>query len=328
MTTLRLAPHLNRPSRKRRLFVGGIGWDNGIVVKALRVGKKNTIVHRFRTPGGGAANNALLHRQLNSNAECVLLAPLGDDPEGRELRACMEARGVRMPCPAVPNTTTSVSFAITEQAGGTTTILNEGGARCKPLPLNLLEELLPESQVCCLVSPWVNEQIAPTVRACWAAGVPLVFGLGRRQVGDLGYAALRDALAAGLKLLICNREEARQLTGEDNVAAQLDALRFDGRAAWVVITDGPNGLFAARDGQILHVPTYQDPGRPFVDALGAGDACMAGIVHAWLDGYPPEDALRAGARLGFEACTSYGGTPRCDGQGLRDYLSICWRVPA
>lgn len=328
MTTLRLAPRSNRRSRKRRLFVGGVGWDNGIVVKNFRVGKKNTILHRFRTPGGGAANNALMHRQLNPNAECVLLAPLGDDPEGRELRAFMEARGVRMPWPALSNTTTSASFAITEQVSGATTILSEGGARSQPLPLDLLVDLLPETEVCCLVSPWVNEQIAPIVRACWAARVPLVFGLGGRQISDLGYAALRDALAADVDLVICNREEARQLTGEDNVAAQLDALGFGGRAAWVAITDGANGLFAAQDGQVLHVPAYQDPGRPLVDDLGAGDACLAGIVHAWLDGFSREDALRAGVRLGFEACTSYGATPRCDGQGLREYLSISLRVPA
>lgn len=63
------------------------------------------------------------------------------------------------------------------------------------------------------------------------------------------------------------------------------------------------------------MPAYHDAGRPHLGDVGAGDACLAGIVHARLDGYAQEDTLRAGVRLGFEACTTYGATPRMDGPG-------------
>ena len=328
MPSLHLFLPENRVSR-RRVFVGGVCWDHTLVIKRLRPGKKHTIEQRFRSPGGGAAHNALLHRQLNPDAEVILLAPLGDDGPGQELRDYMEARGVQMPWPAIPNTSTSVSFAITEQATGTTTMLCETGARAEPLPLVRLHELLPQADVCCLIAPWVSEQIAPIVRACAAQGVPLVFGLGRRQIDDFGYARLRDALEAKVQLVMCNRQEAEQLTGAANVADQLKALHFGGRVAWVVISDGANGLFASTGNQVVHVPAYHDPARPIVDDLGAGDACLAGIVHAWREGYPLEDALQAGVRLGFEACTGHGTTAvRLSGPALRDYLSLSVRVPA
>lgn len=324
--------HLFSPSTgmaRRRVFAGGICWDHTLIIKHLWPGKKHTIEHRFNSPGGGAAHNALLHRQLNPDAEVILLAPLGDDRAGQELREYMEAHGVQMPWPAIPRVSTSVSFAITEQTTGTTTILCETGARAEPLPLELLEDLLPQADVCCLIAPWVSEQIAPIAQACAARRVPLVFGLGRRQIDDFGYARLRDALAAEVQLVICNRHEAEKLTGEADVAAQLEALRFGGRAAWVVITDGANGLFASHGETVLHVPAYNDPARPIVDDLGAGDACLAGIVHAWLDGYPLKEALKGGVRLGFEACTGHGTAGvRLGGAALRDYLSLSWRASA
>jgi ribokinase len=153
--------------------------------------------------------------------------------------------------------------------------------------------------------------------------LPVYFGVGSTQVFELGYEGLRTALVAPVELLICNRDEARHLTGEAEVAGQLAALAFDGRVKTVVVTDGASGVHALRDGRRCHVPAYTDPRRPVADDVGAGDCCQATIVAALLRGYPLEGALRAGARQGFEACTGIGATTNLlGGEALRDYLSL------
>jgi ribokinase len=46
-----------------------------------------------------------------------------------------------------------------------------------------------------------------------------------------------------------------------------------------------------------------------VDVTGAGDAFAAGLLSAWCSGASPEEALRAGNRLGARAVSTPGARP-------------------
>jgi len=222
MTPLRLAPHSNGRSRKCRVFVGGICWDNGIVVKTLKLGKKNPIVHRVRTQGGGARTMPCCMR-TEPSTECVLLRARwrrsrgtgtaglhGRAPRSHALAAGAEhddqrklrdhGRGQRQDDDPQRRGRPHRTLAA-RPAGGP-------AARCGGLlAWFALGQRADRADRACLLG------------RAGAAG----FRLGRRQINDLGYEALRAVLAADVQLIMCNREEARQLTGEDNVAAQLDA---------------------------------------------------------------------------------------------------------
>ncbi|MBX9243343.1 carbohydrate kinase family protein [Actinotalea ferrariae] len=72
---------------------------------------------------------------------------------------------------------------------------------------------------------------------------------------------------------------------------------------WAVCTDGARGAVAlGRDEGWLQVPAV--PAGTVVDANGAGDAFVAGMLRGRLDGLPLADCLRLGAAAGTLAVRS------------------------
>jgi sugar/nucleoside kinase (ribokinase family) len=190
---------------------------------------------------------------------------------------------------------------------GAGTICCDEGVRGESVPAGLLEEALAEAEACCLVSPGNNEVIPLLTRLATRRGVGVYFGLGRTQIEGLGMAGLRSALAGPVALLIANRAEATKLTGRQDVSEALAALRGVGDVRCVVITDGADGMHGLGDEGYLFVEPYSD-GRAVVDDVGAGDAAQGAIGHCLIEGWGLYESMRAGARMGFEACTARGAT--------------------
>jgi fructokinase len=147
---------------------------------------------------------------------------------------------------------------------------------------------------------------------------PIVF----EQVGGVeAYTTLLDELVAGhLDLVKVSDEDLTLLHPE--VADPLDAARAWARSgpSLVVVTRGPDGAIAIRDGQ----PDVEVAGRTIevVDTVGAGDAFTSGLL-AWLDqhgrltrtgldGLGPDDltaALRQAVEVAAITCTRAGSDP-------------------
>ena len=75
----------------------------------------------------------------------------------------------------------------------------------------------------------------------------------------------------------------------------------------LIVTRGAAGATSLRAGRSTEVPAARVP--HFVDAVGCGDAFLAGYLHARLSGHGEEDCLRAGARRGAYAAGLRGGLP-------------------
>jgi fructokinase len=90
------------------------------------------------------------------------------------------------------------------------------------------------------------------------------------------------------------------------LAAFMSALlgRTGGRG--VCVTRGPDGAGLLIDdiGVQGHAPTIE-----VVDAVGAGDAFTAGLIHGVLTGQPPDVALRGAIALGSLVASRAGGAP-------------------
>jgi sugar/nucleoside kinase (ribokinase family) len=124
----------------------------------------------------------------------------------------VQGQGIEMPWPPIEEVCTSVSYVITEIASSQSTILFEGGAREIRFPLNLIEMDMVRAEACCLVSPRVNDQIAPILKIAERCRVPVFFGLGSMQVHHLKYQGLQQALVTKVDMLMGNRVEARLVT--------------------------------------------------------------------------------------------------------------------
>lgn len=79
------------------------------------------------------------------------------------------------------------------------------------------------------------------------------------------------------------------------------ALR-DGR--WTAVTDGPNGVFAARGGTLSRLQSHQ---IKVVDTLGAGDVWHGAFTLALAEGKSEDEAMIFASGAAALKCTQFGG---------------------
>jgi adenosine kinase len=97
-------------------------------------------------------------------------------------------------------------------------------------------------------------------------------------------------------LLVVNRHEWLALT------RHVDAAEIQGRVARLVITDGPGAVEIFPEGATVDVPEVADA----VDPTGCGDAFVAAITAALLDGHGLVHAVEAGVALAGRCLASPG----------------------
>ena len=110
------------------------------------------------------------------------------------------------------------------------------------------------------------------------------------------------------EIFFCNKEEAQRILNseEQNIKTLLMAMNKLGPRI-VVITDGPRGAYAYRDGQSWSIPLYPDIAPPY-DRTGAGDAYASTIVSALALGKSLEDALLWGPINSMTVVQKIGAT--------------------
>lgn len=87
----------------------------------------------------------------------------------------------------------------------------------------------------------------------------------------------------------------------------IDWIFASGRAKVVVAMAGADGSYLhVRGEEPVHQPAVEIPDRPVVDTNGAGDAYVAAFLTTWLDGRSYYEAAEAGSIAGAWACGSPG----------------------
>jgi sugar/nucleoside kinase (ribokinase family) len=145
---------------QRYLLIGGACLETFSTTASVALGGKNRVRTRLRAVGGGGVNVAFGLKAQDPEAEVVLLAGTGEDPAGEAVRGGVAERRVAMPWGVLPGQPTSASLIVGESESGRSTIFSEIGARAEPVPLGLVEELLPGCDGCWLVAP--TRKVCPT----------------------------------------------------------------------------------------------------------------------------------------------------------------------
>jgi sugar/nucleoside kinase (ribokinase family) len=112
------------------------------------------------------------------------------------------------------------------------------------------------------------------------------------------------AILPSVDFFLPNRDEARQLTGEQDPERQAAVFNEAG-AATVIITMGSGGLLVRTATFTLQLTA---PSVDVVDGSGAGDAFAAGLIVGILEGWPLERSLGFASWAGALACTALGCT--------------------
>lgn len=275
-------------------------------------------------PGGGPANTAVALGRLGTRTR--FLGRLSTDVFGRLFREHLAASGVDLTgCPAAEEPSTLAIADLDDEGRAHYTFHAEGTADWQ----------------------WTDEELAaglPTDGfACLHTGS---LALVREPGGDCVERLLTGARQTATvsidpnvrPLLVAPDRYRERLPGwcaaadilrlSDDDLAHLHPGASPEKAAdsWhglgvrlVVVTLGPEGVFASLDGERLRVPAA--PGVTVVDTVGAGDSFMAGLLHSLhargelggrldtLDAEATHEALAFGVRVSAATCAVRGADP-------------------
>lgn len=236
---------------------------------------------RLHSSPGGVARN-IAQRLAELGRPVRLLAALGDDEAGRELQVHGEAVGVQMDgCVRWPGARTARYLALHQPDGELLVAVNDMAVTAALTPERLAAEHAALHAAPAVV---LETNLEPaTLAALWALPVPLW--------ADPVSAAKCERLRGGLARLHTvkpDRLEALQLSGLPEATPDADLAAWFHRQGvqQVALSLGAQGLLLSRraaDGSLWlhHQPALNVAVR---SVNGAGDALLAGLLHAQLQG--------------------------------------------
>ena len=247
------------------------------------------------TVGGTSAGKALHLSDLGRPA--LLHTVLGTDPAAARIEQALTAAGVSLDAEVVEGPSER-HLNLMDPHGGRVSLYLDLPAASGHGPGPRLTEHLAAARAVVLDLAERSLEVMPAVRG---TGVPVW-----TDIHDYdGQAEFHRPFVAAASHVFMNA---------DGLAQPLDFMHatVDAGAETVVCTLGAEGAVAVTaDHAVLRVAATPVP--EVVDTNGAGDAFMAGFLHATLDGADVAAALAAGARQAATALGSRHLSPSLDG---------------
>ena len=288
----------------RVLIVGSANVDFTVTLPRLpRPGETVSAGTLLIARGGKGANQAVAARRLG--ADVRLIACVGDDASGREVRAALDAEGIGTAGVVTTSSAATGTALIVVDATGRNQIAVAPGAN-RALTVGDIDAhdadiAWAEVLVCSLEVP-----LATVRRALERARR-------HRVVTILNPAPFPDAGVDFLALadyVTPNESEAARLAARpvgdlDDLPKVAAAIRALG-AARVVLTLGARGAFAAGPDGEVHAPAAAVNA---IDTTGAGDAFNGALAVALAEGRSLPAAVRFANAAAALACTKRGAQP-------------------
>lgn len=258
------------------------------------IGRRLADVSAFRpSPGGAPANVAVAARRLGASS--AFIGKVGDDAFGELLidtlrRENVETRGMRVDDQA---RTTLAIIAMPDPHHGEFVFYRNPGADMLLRPDELDEDLLRATSALHIGS---ISLIAEPSRSATLRAVELASGAGALVSFDVNYRpslwpdsqtavnTIREMLQR-VQLVKVNEDELILLTGTDDPVAGSQAILSHGPTACLV-TQGAGGSFVRVGEEVAFVPAFT---VETVDAIGCGDAFMAGMLVCLVKQESPAD---------------------------------------
>ncbi len=256
------------------------------------------------SPGGVARNVASNLGRLGLQVQ--LVTRVGKDSAGADLLEQTARHGVDVTLSEATDAAATGSYTAVLQPGGELLIGLSEMEACEGLSWPFLAERWDRIAASTLLFADANlpaETLAALLRAVRERGCRLALD----AVSEAKVERLPQDLA-GVEMLFCNVEEARVLTGNGGGGAgELAGALCQRGAELAFVSEGPEGL-ACRSGEGgLRLPAEQ---ATVADVSGAGDALVAGVIFARLQGWDLESACRAGLRAARLTVESLGSGSR------------------
>ena len=280
------------------VVVGGVNIDiGGRSDKALVPADSNP--GQVRMSLGGVGRN-IAHNLSLLGVDVRLLTAFGDDMNAQRIAASCGELGIDISqCLTVTGGATSTYLFIADEKGDMALAVSdmEIYRHVTPAFLSARSKLLQNAQLIIVDTNIPSESIA------WLAD-NIKLPIFADPVSTAKAEKLRGVLGK-LHTLKPNRLEAELLSGvsitdQAGLDKAVDVL-LDTGLRRVFVSLGGDGVYAADHQQRLHMPCC--PGR-MVNTTGCGDAAMAAIAWAYLEGTGLEDTARAAMAAGAIAMES------------------------
>ena len=289
------------------VVVGSVNADLVVSVARLPRAGETVAGGTFARHGGGkGANQAVA--AARAGARVAMVGAVGADDLGDEALRELTAEGIDVSAvERLDGVATGVAAIVVDEAGENQIAVASGAnaqldTRVVSRSLTRLLDELPPGVV--LLGHEVSEEVVVTgIKASRAGWMPVLNPAPARPLPD----GVLDAV-----LLTPNADEARELTGEQDIEAAARALRARTGMAPVLVTLGGDGALLLHEGVAERLPAMQ---VDVVDTTGAGDTLNGALAAELAAGRSLRDAARfalAAATLSTRAPGARAGMPRRD----------------
>jgi tagatose 6-phosphate kinase len=269
-------------------------------------------------PGGKALNVARVLRRLGEPVRVV--GTLGGMPETFVRTWCdregVDGRWVRIEAES------RTCLVVVDPSSPHQTVLNEPGPELNSVEIQAVIEA-------------IDRAVQPDDVLCISGSAPLgvssafyaELAIRMREHGvhvlvDAAGESLRHALEAHPWAAAPNASEcAMALSRPEDPRTLIAALSE--RTGHAIVTLGPDGLLYAHAGAVWHV---RPPAIQTVNAVGSGDACVAGFLAGMARELPALDAIRLGVACGAANAAQF--EPGIESEAEVDRLSSLVRIEA
>jgi ribokinase len=239
-----------------------------LVVRQPRLPRPGETIfgHDFAlVPGGKGLNQAVAAARQGGMVE--FLGAVGRDAYGTELRELLVSEGIRADgLDTVDGPTGTAHITVLDSGENSIVVVSGANAAVTALGAGQRAAIAAADFLvlqCELPMPALVEGLA----VARASGTFTVFT-------PAPVVPLPAGFLAGVDLVVANRLEAEELTGETDAARAAESL--SARRGWAIVTLGDEGCVVARGGVALGLAPAR-PVRP-VDTTGAGDTFVGALV--------------------------------------------------
>jgi len=283
------------------VIIGSINMDLVLRVPRMPLPGETISGGQFRTiPGGKGANQAVACARLSADSvKVAMVACLGDDAFGAELRAALRKDGIDdSHVTTIPDTASGIASILVDDNGQNSIVLASGAnAELSPAHIDAARGLIEQARIVVLQLESPLPTVIHAIRLAHALGKTVVLNPAPAQ-------ALPTELLGHIDYLVPNEIEAAMLAGmpasdiriendnDERIAAVIGKLRAAGSTN-VLVTLGEKGVYAALESGSEH---FDAQAVKAIDTTAAGDTFIGGFVAALAEGRSEADAIALGQR--------------------------------